>query len=151
MTPVWAGFTGRVDLNLKAIKQGPGVTLKDLRGALAVTPERLAVENISGSLNGNPFKVATLLTFDVKLPRPYALAGSVDVPGFDVGEFLRKADPNTPAALETKFTVAAKFNGTAATLPEFADRIMGQFEFKGSKGILRALNKKAETASAVSG
>lgn len=150
-TPPWAGFAGRVDLNLKAIKQGTGVTLKDLRGAIAVAPERLAVENISGSLNGNPFKVATLLTFDVKLPRPYSLAGSVDVPGFDVGEFLRKADPSTPAALETKFTVAAKFNGTAATLPEFADRIMGQFEFKGSKGVLRALNKKAETTSVVTG
>ncbi len=150
-TPPWAGFAGRVDLNLKAIKQGTGVTLKDLRGAIAVAPERLAVENISGSLNGNPFKVATLLTFDVKLPRPYALAGSVDVPDFDVGEFLRKADPSTPPALETKFTVVAKINGTAATLPEFADRLMGQFQFKGSKGVLRALNKKAETASAVSG
>ncbi len=150
-TPVWAGFSGRVDLNLKAVKQGAGTTLKDLRGAVAVTPERLAVENISGSLNGNPFKVATLLSFDAKLARPYSLAGSLDIPGFDVGEFLRKADPSTPPALETKFTVLAKFNGTAANLGEFGDRLMGQFEFKGSKGVLRALNKKAETASAVTG
>lgn len=150
-SPVWAGFAGRVDLNVKTVKQGTGTTLKDLRGAVAVTPERLTVENISGSLNGNPFKVATLLSFDVKQQRPYSLAGSLDIPGFDVGEFLRKADPSTPPAVETKFSVASKFSGTAANLGEFADRLMGQFEFKGSKGILRALNKKAEAASAVTG
>ncbi len=151
LAPVWAGFSGRIDLNVKSVKQGAGVTLSDLRGALAASPERLTVENLSGSLNGNPFKVASLLTFDVKLPRPYALTGSIDVPGFDVGAFLRKADPATPPPLETTFTVASKFNGTAANLGEFADRLMGQFEFKGSKGILRALNRKAETTSAVTG
>jgi hypothetical protein len=149
--PVWAGFSGRIDLNVKSVKQGTGVTLADLRGALSATPERLTVENISGSLNGNPFKVATLLSFEVKQPRPYTLNGSLEVPGFDVGAFLRKADPNTPPPLETTFTVTSKFNGTAANVGEFADRLMGQFEFKGSKGILRALNRKAETTSAVTG
>jgi hypothetical protein len=79
------------------------------------------------------------------------LTGSIDVPGFDVGAFLRKADPATPPPLETTFTVASKFNGTAANLGEFADRLMGQFEFKGSKGVLRALNRKAQTTSAVTG
>ena len=145
--PVWAGFTGRVDLNIKAIKLDAATTLGDLRGALAIREDRLAVETVSGKLNGNPFKVSTLLSFDPKLARPYALVGTVEVPGFDVGAFLRKADPSEPPALETTFTIASKFNGTAAHLPEFADRIQGQLDFKGSKGILRALNKKSETAS----
>ena len=150
-SPAWAGFTGRVDLNLKAIRQGAGTTVKDLTGGIALREDRLTVENISGQLNGNPFKIATALTFDAKLPRPYALTGTMDIPGFDVGEFLRKADPATPAAVETKLTVNAKFNGTAANLPEFADRIMGQFDLKGTPGVLRALNRKAETTSAVTG
>ncbi len=150
-TPVWAGFTGRVDLNIKTIKQGTATTLSDLRGALAVSDTRLTVENFSLRANGNPVKLATIMSFDVKQARPYALAGTLDIPGFDVGEFLKKADPSTPPALETTFTIATKFSGTAANLGEFADRIQGQFDFKGSKGILRALNKKAETTSAVSG
>lgn len=150
-TPVWAGFTGRIDLDVKGVTQGTGTMLQNLRGTLAATTDRLAVENVSGQLNGNPFKIATVLGFDVNQPRPYALAGSVEVPSFDVGEFLRKADPSTPPAVETKVTVNCKFNGTAADLPEFVDRLTGQFEFKGSKGILRALNKKAETTSTVSG
>jgi|GEM_PF-5355425 len=150
-TPVWAGFTGRVDLNIKAIKLDAATTLAELRGALAVREDRLAVENISGKLNGNIFKVSTLLSFDAKSARPYTLAGTVDIPGFNVGEFLRKADPSVPPAMETTFTIATKFNGTAANLPEFADRIQGQFDFKGSKGILRALNKKAETTSLATG
>lgn len=150
-TPVWAGFTGRVDLNIKTIKQGSGTTISELRGAVAVRDDRLAVEGVSFKLNGNPIKVATILGFDSKLARPYALVGTFDVPSFDVGAFLKKADPGTPPALETTFTISTKFNGTAANLPEFADRVMGQFEFKGSKGVLRALNKKAETTSAVTG
>ncbi|MBI5766259.1 MAG: hypothetical protein HZA93_00570 [Verrucomicrobia bacterium] len=150
-TPVWAGFNGRIDLDFKAIKQGPGIALKGLRGALSLRPDKLTIENVAGELNGNPFKVSTILSFDVKQARPYALVGAVDVPGFNVGEFLRRADPSTPPAIETTFTVTSKFNGTAANLPEFADRLTGQFEFKGSKGVLRALNKKAETTSAVTG
>lgn len=149
-TPVWAGFAGRIDLDLKSVKQGAGNTVQNIHGALAARPDRLTIENISGQLNGNPFKVATVLGFDAKQNRPYTLVGSVEVPGFDVGEFLRKADPSAPPAVETKVTVNSKFNGTAANLAEFADRLTGQFEFKGSKGILRALNKKAETTSTVS-
>jgi hypothetical protein len=148
---VWAGFTGRADLNIKTIQQGVGNTLKELRGAVTVGADRLTVENLSVQLNGSPFKVATILAFDAKQPRPYTLVGSFDVPGFDVGEFLRQSDPSTPAAVETTVSITSKFNGTAYNLPEFADRLTGQFEFKGSKGILRALNKKAETTSAVTG
>ena len=149
-TPVWAGFTGRVDLNLKSIKQGTNA-LGDLRGAVSVREDRLAVENLALRLNDNPIKVASILAFDVKQARPYSLVGTVAIPSFDVGAFLRKADPTTPPALETTFAVDAKFNGTAANLAEFGDRIVGNFDFKSSKGILRALNKKAEQTSAVSG
>jgi hypothetical protein len=150
-TPIWSGFTGRIDLDLKTIKQGPGIALKGLRGALAATPEKLTIENVAGQLNGNPFKVTAILSFDVKQTRPYALVGSVDVPGFDVGEFLRRADPSAPPAIETTFNVTSKLSGTAANLGEFADRLTGQFELKGSKGVLRVLNKKAEATSTVTG
>jgi hypothetical protein len=150
-TPLWAGFTGHIDLAIKAIKQGPGVTLAKLGGGGTLRPVRLAVENVGGQFNGNPFKISTLLTFDVKQARPYSLTGAVDVPNFDVGEFLRKADPSTPPALETKITISTKFNGTFANVGEAADRVNGQFDLKGTKGVLRALNKKAETTSAVTG
>lgn len=151
-TPVWAGFAGRIDLDIKSIKQGEGNTLQGLRGALVLAPDRLAIENVGGQLNGNPFRVSTLLNFDAKLARPYTLAGALDVPGFDVGEFLRKADPSTKEpALETKVTIATKFNGTAANLAEFQDRLAGQFDFTGTQGVLRALNKKAETSSTALG
>jgi hypothetical protein len=149
--PVWAGFSGRVDLNIKTIKQGTANTITNLVGLASAREDRLATESLSFQLNGNSFKATTILTFDVKQARPYALVGTFDVPSFDVGNYLRKADPGVPAAMETTITIASKFNGTAANLPEFADRIMGQFELKGSRGILRALNKKAETTSAVSG
>ena len=150
-SPVWAGFSGRVDLNIKTIKEGTANTITNLVGVAAVREDRLAAENLSCQLNGNLFKAATILAFDAKQARPYSLVGTFDVPSFDVGAYLRKADPGVPAALETTLTIATKFNGTAANLPEFADRIMGQFALKGSKGVLRALNKKAETTSAVTG
>jgi len=148
-TPVWAGFTGRIDLEVKTIKQGTGATVKNLRGALTIREDKLTAENIALELNGNPIKFATMASFDVKLPRPYALVGTFEMPNFDVGEYLRRSDPKTPPALETRVTINSKFSGTAANLLEFQDRLLGQFELKGTKGVLRALNKKAETTSTV--
>ncbi|MCX6953825.1 MAG: hypothetical protein NTV51_16880 [Verrucomicrobia bacterium] len=146
-TPIWAGFTGRVDVNVKTIKQGTANTITSVLGVFSVREDRLAAESLSFQLNGNSFKAATILSFDVKQARPYALVGTFDVPKFDVGAYLHKADPNVAPALETTITIASKFNGTAANLEEFADRVVGQFELKGSKGVLRALNKKAEQSS----
>ena len=146
-TPVWAGFAGRIDVNLKSIKQGAANALTGFNGAFSAREDRLAVENISGQINGNPFKVIALLNFDLKQARPYALTGSVDLPRLDVGDILKKANPAEPPALETVVSLAAKFSGTALNLAELQDRAIGSFEFKGSKGVLRALNQKAQTAS----
>ena len=146
-TPVWAGFAGRIDVNLKSIKQGTANALTGFNGAFSAREDRLAVENISGQINGNPFKVIALLNFDIKQARPYALTGSVDLPRLDVGDILKKANPAEPPALETVVSIAAKFSGTALNLAELQDRAIGTFEFKGSKGVLRALNQKAQTAS----
>ena len=146
-TPVWAGFAGRIDVNLKSIKQGAANALTGFNGAFSAREDRLAVENISGQINGNPFKVIAQLNFDLKQARPYALTGSVDLPRLDVGDILKKANPAEPPALETVVSLAAKFSGTALNLAELQDRAIGSFEFKGSKGVLRALNQKAQTAS----
>jgi hypothetical protein len=146
-TPVWAGFAGRIDVNLKSIKQGAANALTGFNGAFSAREDRLAVENISGQINGNPFKVIAQLNFDLKQARPYALSGSVDLPRLDVGDILKKANPAEPPALETVVSIAAKFSGTALNLAELPDRAIGTFDFKGSKGVLRALNQKAQTAS----
>ncbi len=146
-TPVWAGFAGRVDLNIKTIKQGAANTITAVNGAFSVREDRLAIENISASFNGNPMKASALLGFDVKQARPYSLVGNFDLPKFDVGDFLKKANPAEPPALETVVSVSAKVSGTALDLPEFADRAVGSFDFKGSKGVLRALNQKAQATS----
>src|SRR5437764_4752472 len=41
------------------------------------------------------------LGFDAKQARPYALTGSVEVPGFDVGAFLRKAEDRKSTRLNS--------------------------------------------------
>jgi hypothetical protein len=139
---VWNGFAGHVELNAKSIKQGTTVTVKDLHGVVTIAHDRLAADGLSFELNGNSFKASSIITFEAKQERPYSLVGFFDVPKFDVGEYFRRADPSQPPMAETIITIASKFNGTAATLPEFADRVMGQFDLKGSKGVLRALNKQ---------
>jgi hypothetical protein len=151
-TPLWAGFAGRVDLNIKSIKQGAANSITALMGAFSVREDRLAIENISASMNGNPLKVTAVLGFDVKQARPYTLAGNFDLPRFDVGEFLRKSNPAEPPAIETVVSVAAKVSGNFANIAEAQDRVIGSFDFKGSKGVLRALNQKAtQTANVAKG
>jgi hypothetical protein len=85
-TPLWAAFAGRVDLNIKSIKQGAANSITGSMGAFSVREDRLAIENISASMNGNPLKVTALLGFDVKQARPYTLDGNFDLPRLDVGD-----------------------------------------------------------------
>jgi hypothetical protein len=46
-------------------------------------------------------------------------------------------------------SVAAKVSGNFANIAEAQDRVIGSFDFKGSKGVLRALNQKATQTSNV--
>jgi hypothetical protein len=150
--PFWKGIAGQIDADLKLVKYGRDYTISNIHGTAVVTDTRLALDNLDGKFQENAFKVVAGISFSAKDPQPYTLTGSVNIPGFDVGAFLRSANPNEAPALETKLTITAKLDGRGATLPDLAQNAYGQFDVTGTKGTLRALgNKGGQTAGLASG
>jgi hypothetical protein len=148
--PFWQGVTGRFELDVKRVQYGQDYPISGLRGALAITENRLAVETLEGRLKENPFKFAGGLTFAAQQPKPYSLTGTANVTNFDIGEFLRASNPSERPALETKATVAAKLGGSGLNLNDLLTQATGEFELTGAKGVLRALGRKGQAVSAAS-
>jgi hypothetical protein len=148
--PFWHGVAGRFDVDLKQVNYGSTYVVRGVHGALVAEPKRLAVEDLAGQFKNDAFKVNGAITFAAGQTQPYALAGTVNVPGFDVGALLRAADPGEPPALESTVAINAKLTGRGASLDDLVQGTYGQFDLTGGKGVLRALGKKGEVASAAS-
>ena len=145
--PFWKGIKGRFDADLKLVKYGRDYTVRDIRCAAAIDETRLALNNLEGKFKDNAFRITAGITFTAADPRPYTMTGSVSIPGFDVGGFLRAANPKEAPAIETKVTIDAKLNGRGATVPDLAQNAYGQFDVSGTKGVLRALSNKGRNAA----
>lgn len=147
--PFWGAVNGKLEVNLKRILYGKDYVISGVKGTAVITDSRLALEGLEGRFKENPFKVAAGITFTPPQPKPYALNGSLGVTNFDVGEFLRAANPNEPPTLESKVTVNAKVNGNGKDLDDLLQRVQGQFELEGSKGVTRMLARKGGAGQAV--
>ncbi len=148
--PFWKGVSGRLDADLKLVKYGRDYTISDIHGAAVVDDTHVALENLEGKFKDNAFKITVGVDFAAKAPQPYTLSGLVKVPGFDVGAFLRATNPNEAPAIETKVAINAKLGGQGATEADLVQNAIGQIDVTGSKGVLRALGKKGETAGTAS-
>lgn len=147
--PFWGNVNGRLEVELKRILYGKDYVISGVKGTAVITDSRLALEGLEGRFKENPFKVAAGITYTLPQSQPYSLVGSMGVTNFDVGEFLRAANPGEPPSLESKVSVNAKLNGTGADLDDLLQRVQGQFELEGSKGVTRMLARKGGAGQAV--
>ncbi len=136
----WAAAGGKIEVDLKQISMGKDYTISGVRGSATITPAKLALPALEGQFKGNPFKVSATIDFDAKQAQPYTLAATAHVTEFDVGEFMRAAEPNEKPQLETNVTVDAKVNGKGANLERLTQNAYGSFDVAGSKGVFRALS-----------
>lgn len=148
--PFWHGISGRFQADLKDVRYSPTYAVSAIKGAVIVDPRRLALENLEGRFKDKPFKITAAMTFDAGNAQPYGLTGQVNVPDFDVGAFLRAADPGEPPAMESTVTVRGHIDGRGATPADLAENARGQFDVTGSKGVLRALGRRGEVAGVAS-
>lgn len=149
--PFWKGVNGSADLDLKRVVYGGDYTVSGIKGHAAITDSKLALDRLEGAFNGTPFKVGGSLTFTATQAKPYTMAGTVDVTGFDVGAFFRATNPKEEPPIETKVSVKGTIGGTAATVDTLADGATGKFDITGSKGVLRALSKSSTAGKLVGG
>ena len=147
--PFWKGVNGKLQVDLKRILYGKDYVISGVHGTAIVTDTKLSLDGLEGKFKENPFKVAAGVTFAAQLPKPYSMLGSADVANFDVGEFLRAANPGEKPALETTATVSARLNGNGGTVAELAKNAFGKFELTGTKGTMYLLERKGGAGTAV--
>jgi hypothetical protein len=94
-------------------------------------------------------QVAVPNPFGAKAPAPYMLTGSVNIPAFDVGAFLRLANPNAAPALEAEMRIAARLDGRSATLPGLLQNVHGELDVAGAGGTLRVLGIKGRQTAGI--
>lgn len=147
--PFWSAFGGNIQVDLKQIDYGQDYAITAVRGNATITPTKLAVPALQGNFKNNPFQLAATIDFSAAQPQPYALNATATVSKFDVGAFLKAANPNQPPQLETIVTLNAKVNGKGGNLDDLAQHASGTFDLNGSKGVLRALGQKGGMAANV--
>lgn len=146
--PFWKGVNGKVDVDLKRVVYGKDYVIS-ARGAATITDSKLSLDGLEGRFKDNPFKLSAGLTFAAQQPKPYSLVGSADIQQFDVGEFLRAANPGEKPALETKATLSAKLNGNGGNVSELGKNAFGKFELTGTKGVMYLLERKGTAGTLV--
>ena len=147
--PFWKAVNGKVDVDLKHIVYGKDYVISNVRGTAMITDSKLSLDGLEGRFKENPFKLAGGVTFAANQPKPYALSAAADVQNFDVGAFLRAANPNEKPALETKATVTARLSGNGGTIGDLGKNAYGKFEVTGTKGVMYLLERKGSAGTAV--
>jgi hypothetical protein len=146
----WAGVAGRVNVDLGRVVLETE-ELIGVRAALVCDPRQLALEQFSAKTKSGALEAKFGVTFDGARSAPYALQGNCAFPGFDLGAWLRAANPAEEPAIETVLDVTAKVEGQGANLDALLGGVRGEFVLKGGPGTLRIKDKKVEAASALGG
>lgn len=146
--PFWSAARGQIAVDLQNVIYGRDYPIRGIRGRLTIADTRLALEGMEGRMKENPFKASGTVTFDGQQAKPYTLAGAANIAKLDVGDLLRAANPSEKPALDATVDVVANLNGTGSTLADLGKNVYGTFDLTGSDGVLRALGRRTQMASA---
>lgn len=146
----WAGIDGRVEIDFKRLVL-EAEDLTGLQGTFVCDAQKLLLEKLTAKTKSAPLDANFGVTFDAARSAPYALRGNCTFPGFDLGAWLRAANPGEEPAIETVLDVSAKLEGQGANLDDLLNGVRGDFALKGGPGVLRIKDKRVEAASALGG
>lgn len=143
-TAPWAGFTGRVTVDLKKVVYSPSLTVNGLVGALVIGPGALTFENLSAGLpDGAGLRLSGDLAFDPRQTRVYGLKADLTLSQFDPVPLFRSINPTALPPIEGRFEVASKITSQAADLGGLSAASTGTFRLSSRGGVLRALTVDA--------
>lgn len=146
----WSGFTGRAMIDVqRLVLESEEVT--GLQASVVCDPQKLGLERFTARTKNAPLEASLGVTFDAAKPAPYTLEGRCAFPGFDLGAWMRAANPGEEPPIETVLDVNAKLAGQGTNLDSLLAGVRGEFVLKGGPGVLRIKDKRVETASALGG
>lgn len=146
----WAVGEARAEANVKRlVLDAEEVT--GLQATLVCDAQKLTLERLTARANKAPLDAKVGVTFDAAKPVPYALTGTCTFPGFDLGAWMRAANPDEEPAIETVLDITAKLAGQGSNLDDLVAGVRGEFVLKGGAGVLRIKDRKVEAASQLGG
>jgi hypothetical protein len=138
--PLWAGYTGRVDLDFQRVVYAPGLEFPNVKGSVALTPEALTLEKIQSMLGtGGSFDLSGVLRW-LAPDNSYALTAYLGGRDVAVGPLLRTFNPSAQPALDGTYSVVGKISGQGGDPAAAIKTAAADFQLRGSQGVLRAIN-----------
>jgi len=151
----WTGLDGQVTLDLKSLVYGRTAEITNLAGRIAVDPQRVVVEKLTGRLGKEgQIQLNAEARFAAGAPQPYTSKLDLNVKNFDVGPLFKAIAPDKPPTVEGLFDVRSQAGGEGHTLADLIEHTRGDFLLQSRKGVFRGLQRAAtvsRTASIVTG
>ncbi|MGA2444855.1 MAG: hypothetical protein ABSG50_05410 [Opitutaceae bacterium] len=150
----WAGLTGQVVIDLKSLAYGRNNEITGFTGRIAIDPQRLAVEKVTGKLGADgQLLLNAEARFAAGAPQPYTSQFDLNIKDLEVGPLFKADAPGKPPTVEGRFNVRSQAEGTGRTLVDLAEHTRGDFVLQSRKGVFRGLQRAAavsRTANIVS-
>lgn len=138
--PLWAGYSGRVDIDLARIIHAPGIEFTNTKGSLELTREALSLESIRTLLGtGGAIDVSGALRW-LAPSRSYAVAAEVNGWDVAVGPLLKAVNAGAAPALEGTYALTGKASGDGSDVAAAIGGAAAEFRLVGKQGMLRAIN-----------
>jgi len=152
--PVWAGYTGKLNLVLDRVVYAPGLEVTKIEGAVALTPDALSMQGFKAMLSGGVVNLGAALNF-IRSANTYNLVADLGARDLASGPLLRALAPNESVPLEGLFNLEAKVQGQGSDPAAAAKTAGADIKITGRNGMLRALNletnRYARAGSAIAG
>ncbi len=148
LRPAWAGLTGRLALEVKALTRGSQWAMTGFTGLVAIEGTRVVLQKFGSTIGDKGRMEAHGELAFTGGGQPYVLLGDFSVTEFDAGAFFKALEPARPPTVEGRFTVGGKITGTGATVRNTLDRTHGSFQLSGRQGIFRGLKRSTDKVSA---
>jgi len=150
LAPFWAGTTGQVTLECQNVVNGRDWIMSGLTGRMKIDGDRLQLEKLEADFDEKcRFTAQGNLAFSAGL-NPYQLAGDFSLTDFDLGHYLRSADPEQPPALEGLFRVQGRLEGEGLTFDDTIERTRGRYDLTSRQGLFRGLKRWTDKRSMAS-
>ncbi len=135
----WSGWDGKITLAAKKVILPNGDPLEGLQGVVNLSPNRAAVESLTGKLQGAPASLQASIDFVPNTNNPYRTTGKVNIQNLNTSGFFKNTQQ---PMLSTRLNANGNIQGTSPTLTELIDTLQGKLIIEGGEGKFRAFAGK---------
>lgn len=152
----WAGIRAELDLTLGEVRVEGQPPIYDVVLQGRIGEEGILFEPVRARIEDSPISATAELLFDPETREQlYQLVAELNVSRFDVGGYLRAAQPEATPPIEALVTADIRVRSAAAELEQLADQAIGQIQVTASEAIVRAFRQgrvsRAADAAAAAG